>query len=113
MLQLTFGLQGVFDPHPWWPAAAPARFAGAPEPAPRTAVATDGTSLTAWERADGALVAAAGGRHGRFAAPLVVARRASFDFAVAVESHQRAAIAYEAADGLHVAVRSGAASTTT
>jgi hypothetical protein len=88
--------------------SGPARFSGgASEPAPRTAIAGDGTSMTVWRRDDGALVAAAGERHGRLAAPLVVTRRVTSSFAVAADTHERAAVAYEARDGLHVAVRQG------
>jgi hypothetical protein len=71
------------------------------EPAPRAAVAADGSSLVAWRDDDFRLVASFGDKRGRFGAPVTVARRAR-DHAVA-----SGAVAYEAADGLHVAVRSG------
>jgi hypothetical protein len=103
-LALLLTAPGSADAKGW---DGPARFAGHADTVPRTAIAADGTSLTAWERPDGALVASEGDKHGRFAAPLLVTRRHVSDFAVAARIHQETAVAYEAEDGLHVAVRAG------
>ncbi len=74
---------------------------GLDEPAPRAAIDARGRSLLVWERADGRLMASIGDRRGRFGAPVRIARR-PLDYAVAP-----GAIAYEAANGIHVAVRDG------
>lgn len=71
------------------------------EPAPRAAVAADGSSVVAWRDDHFRLVASVGDKRGRFSAPVIVVRHVR-DHAVAV-----GAVAYEAADGIHVAVRSG------
>lgn len=75
--------------------------------APRTAIASDGTSLTAYRRADGAIFAVAGASRGRFAAPIAVTTREAQSYAVAVAPHGQSTVAYEAKDGIHVAIRSG------
>jgi hypothetical protein len=84
------------------PATFTASHVESAEPVPRAAIADDGTSLTVWTSASGSLVASTGDRHGHFTAPVTVVKRPPRDYAVA-----SGAIAYEAADGIHVAVRSG------
>ena len=59
--------------------------------------------LVAWTSGDGRLVASFGDRRGRFSAPVTRRAQARVDYAVAP-----GAVAYEAADGIHVAVRTGA-----
>ncbi len=74
---------------------------GIDESAPRVAIDARGRSLLVWDLANGRLVASAGTASGRFGAPVEIARR-PHDYAVAP-----GAIAYEAADGIHVAIQDG------
>src|SRR4051794_37692722 len=76
------------------------------EPIPRAAIGADGGGILVWSVSPGRLMASLGERHGRFAAPVNVARRTQ-SYAVAAAAGGAAAIAYEATDGIHVAIRDG------
>ena len=78
--------------------AGPSQFG---EPVPRAAISAGGSSIVAWTRGDGRIVAAFGDKRGRFGKPVRVARSA-VDYAVAP-----GAIAYETKAGIRVAVRRG------
>lgn len=78
------------------------------EPAPRAAIARDGTNAVAWYSKSGALMLATGSRSGRFGAPRVIERTGTRDFSVAAAPGGAFLLAWEDSDGLHAAVRTKA-----
>jgi len=75
------------------------------EPAPRAAIARDGTNAVAWYSKSGALMLATGSRSGRFGAPRVIERTGTREFSVAAAPGGAFLLAWEDSDGLHAAVR--------
>jgi hypothetical protein len=78
------------------------------EPAPRAAIARDGTNAVAWYAKSGALMLATGSRSGRFGAPRVIERAGARGFSVAAAPGGAFLLAWEDSDGLHAAVRTKA-----
>jgi hypothetical protein len=81
---------------------------GGGEPAPRAAIARDGTSAVAFRAQSRALLVATGTANGRFGAPQVVDRTGSSDWSIAAAPGGAFLVAWEDRDGLHTAVRTKA-----
>jgi hypothetical protein len=90
--------------HPQGYSAGTARF---DEPVPRVAVAADGTSIATFARG-GAIYAVTGDARGRFGAPRRLGRWAAITSVAAAGRGGAALAAWEARDGVHVAVRTRA-----
>ena len=79
------------------------------EPAPRAAIAADGTSAVVWRSRSGGLVLTTGRGDGRFSAPRTLDRAGAGEHAVAVRRGGGLLVAWQRRDGLWVAVRTSAA----
>ncbi|MEA2190374.1 MAG: hypothetical protein QOI73_495 [Solirubrobacteraceae bacterium] len=81
------------------------------EPAPRAAIAADGTSAVAWRSKTGKLMLATGSSGGRFAQPRPIDRAGAREWSVAARPGGGVLVAWQDTDGIHAAVRarSGAA----
>lgn len=76
-----------------------------PEPVPRSAIASDGSSAFAWKSASGRLMLSTGRRRGRFTKPRQIDRRGASDWSVAARRGGGFVVAWEDRDGVRVAVR--------
>ena len=81
---------------------------GGGEPAPRAAIAPDGTGAVAFRAQSGALLVATGTARGRFGAARVVDRGGAGDWSIAAAPGGALLVAWEDRDGLHAAVRTKA-----
>jgi len=85
------------------PASFDARLKRVGEPTPRVAIAPDGTSAAGWTK--GPFVMISTGARGRFSAPRRVGRLRAGEPAVAAAPGGAALVAWEASDGVRVALR--------
>lgn len=75
------------------------------EPAPRAAIASDGTSAVAFSSKSGKLMLSTGTASGRFSAPRVIDQQGVRDWSVAARPGGAFVVAWEDTDAIRVAVR--------
>ncbi len=78
------------------------------EPAPRAAIAADGSSVLAWESKSGKLMLSTGRADGRFTAPRRIDEAGVRDWSVAARDGGGFIVAWQDTDGIHTATRTRA-----
>jgi hypothetical protein len=78
------------------------------EPAPRAAIAADGTSVLAWQSKSGKLMLSTGRADGRFTAPRRIDEAGVRDWSVAARDGGGFIVAWQDTDGIHTATRTRA-----